>query len=187
LIQIGSSYRATNAVGSFESIHSDLHCLGSFVSTESIERRPDLGFGSYDRFFPNQDTLPHGGFGNLIALPLQKEPRDLGNSVFLDDQTVPYGDQWAFLSSVTRIGGATIEDFVREPNGEDVSSVYGCHKMEEDDPEPWTAPPSRRRKEAPVAGDLPDTLDLVVGNEIYINTSGCRAAAWRRRSSFRRI
>jgi hypothetical protein len=71
--------------------------LGSFVLTESMERRPDLGFGSYDRFFPNQDTLPHGGFGNLIALPLQKEPRDLGNSVFLDDQMVPYGDQWAFL------------------------------------------------------------------------------------------
>ena len=74
-----------------------------------MERRPDLGFGSYDRFFPNQDTLPHGGFGNLIALPLQKEPRDLGNSVFLDDQMVPYGDQWAFLASVTRIGRTSSE------------------------------------------------------------------------------
>src|SRR5207244_1546671 len=62
--------------------------LGSFVLTETMERRPDLGFGSYDRFFPNQDTLPHGGFGNLIALPLQKQPRDLGNSVFLDDEMV---------------------------------------------------------------------------------------------------
>ena len=78
--------------------------LGSFVLTETMERRPDLGFGSYDRFFPNQDTLPHGGFGNLIALPLQKQPRDLGNSVFLDDQMVPHADQWAFLSSVQRIG-----------------------------------------------------------------------------------
>ena len=83
--------------------------LGSFVLTESMERHPDLGFGSYDRFFPNQDTLPHGGFGNLIALPLQKEPRDLGNSVFLDDQMVPYGDQWAFLASVTRIGRTSSE------------------------------------------------------------------------------
>ena len=65
--------------------------LGSFVLTETMERRPDIGFDSYDRFFPNQDTLPHGGFGNLIALPLQKQPRDLGNSVFLDDQMVPHG------------------------------------------------------------------------------------------------
>jgi hypothetical protein len=56
--------------------------LGSFVLTETMERRPDLGFSSYDRFFPNQDTLPHGGFGNLIALPLQKQPRDVGNTVF---------------------------------------------------------------------------------------------------------
>src|SRR5262245_44511315 len=146
--------------------------LGSFVLTESMERRPDLGFDSYDRFFPNRDTLPHGGFGNLIALPLQKEPRDLGNSVFLDDQMVPYGDQWAFLSSVTRIGRTTIEDLVRD--AERRGRVVGVRlpQMEEDDPEPWTAPPSRRRKESPIAGDVPDALELVVGNEIYIAREG---------------
>jgi len=146
--------------------------LGSFVLTESMERRPDLGFGSYDRFFPNQDTLPHGGFGNLIALPLQKEPRDLSNSVFLDDQMVPYGDQWAFLSSVTRIGRTTIEDLVRD--AERRGRVVGVRLplMEEDDTEPWTAPPSRRRKEPPIAGDVPDALELVVANEIYIARDG---------------
>ncbi len=60
--------------------------VGSYILTETMERRPDIGFDSYDRFFPNQDTLPHGGFGNLIALPLQKHARGDGNSVFLDDQ-----------------------------------------------------------------------------------------------------
>jgi hypothetical protein len=116
--------------------------------------------------------LPHGGFGNLIALPLQKEPRDLGNSVFLDDQMVPYGDQWAFLSSVTRIGRTTIEDLVRD--AERRGRVVGVRlpQMEEDDPEPWTAPPSRRRKEPPIAGDVPDALELVVANEIYIARDG---------------
>ncbi len=59
--------------------------LGSHVLTETMERRPDIGLDSYDRFFPNQDTLPQGGFGNLIALPLQKQPREAGNSVFVDD------------------------------------------------------------------------------------------------------
>jgi hypothetical protein len=88
--------------------------LGSFVLTETMERRPDLGFGSYDRFFPNQDTLPHGGFGNLIALPLQKQPRDLGNSVFLNDQMVPHEDQWSFLSSVQRMTRTNVEDLVRD-------------------------------------------------------------------------
>jgi hypothetical protein len=50
--------------------------LGSHILTETMERRPDVGLNSYDRFFPNQDTLPKGGFGNLIALPLQKRPRE---------------------------------------------------------------------------------------------------------------
>jgi hypothetical protein len=50
--------------------------LGSHLLTETMERRPDLGFDSYDRLFPSQDTLPQGGFGNLIALPLQKASRD---------------------------------------------------------------------------------------------------------------
>lgn len=59
--------------------------LGSHILTETMERRPDIGLDSYDRFFPNQDTLPQGGFGNLIALPLRKQPRELGNSVFLDE------------------------------------------------------------------------------------------------------
>lgn len=45
--------------------------LGAFMLTQAMEARPEMGFDSYDRFFPSQDTLPHGGFGNLIALPLQ--------------------------------------------------------------------------------------------------------------------
>src|SRR3989454_8040674 len=154
--------------------------LGSFVLTETMQRRPDLGFGSYDRFFPNQDTLPHGGFGNLIALPLQKQPRDLGNSVFLDDQMVPYGDQWSFLSSAARIGRTTIEDLVRD--AERRGHVVGVRlpQMEEDDPEPWTAPPSRRRKEPPIAGELPGVLELVVGNELYIAKDGLPPGLWNR-------
>ena len=77
--------------------------VGSYILTETMERRPDIGLDSDDRFFPTQDTLPHGGFGNLIALPLQKHPRGDGNSVFLDEQGAPHRDQWAFLSTVQRI------------------------------------------------------------------------------------
>lgn len=68
--------------------------LGSHVLTETMEWRPDIGLDSYDRLFPSQDTMPLGGFGNLIALPLQKGPRQQHNSVFLDDDFVPWGDQW---------------------------------------------------------------------------------------------
>jgi hypothetical protein len=112
-----------------------------------MERRPDLGLGSYGRFFPNQDTLPRGGFGNLIALPLQKQPRDIGNSVFLDDQMEPYEDQWSFLSSLKRTGRTAVEDLVRD--AERRRRVVGVRMPEVDEeyPEPWTAPPSRRRKD----------------------------------------
>jgi len=150
--------------------------LGSFVLTETMECRPDLGFGSYDRFFPNQDTLPHGGFGNLIALPLQKQPRDTGNSVFLDDQLAPYADQWAFLSSVQRMERIVIENLVRD--AERRGRVVGIRlpEMDENDPEPWTAPPSRQRKDPPIAGDLPGVLEFVIGNEIYIAKDSLPAA-----------
>ena len=49
--------------------------LGSHLLTEAVENRPEIGLESYDRLFPNQDTMPQGGFGNLIALPLQRGPR----------------------------------------------------------------------------------------------------------------
>ena len=142
--------------------------LGSLILTETMERRPDIGFDSYDRFFPNQDTLPKGGLGNLIALPLQKQPRERGNSVFLDDDLNPHTDQWAFLSSVAKIGRARVEDLVRsaERSGNAVSVWFPL--AEEDEPEPWATPPSRRRKEPPIAGELPRGLEFVLGNEIYI-------------------
>lgn len=62
--------------------------LGSHLLTEAMEARPDVGLDSYDRLFPNQDTLPQGGFGNLIAWPLQRAPRDHGNSVFVNDDSL---------------------------------------------------------------------------------------------------
>src|SRR3989338_4068042 len=67
--------------------------LGAHLLTETMECYPDIGLDSYDRFFPNQDTLPKGGLGNLIALPLQKKARNAGNSVFVDENLVAYEDQ----------------------------------------------------------------------------------------------
>ena len=42
---------------------------GCFLITETMARRHQLSMESYDRLFPSQDTMPKGGFGNLIALP----------------------------------------------------------------------------------------------------------------------
>ena len=146
--------------------------LGSHVLTETMEGRPDIGLDSYDRLFPNQDTMPQGGFGNLIALPLQKGAREQGNSVFLDDAFVPWADQWAFLASMRKIGRPQVEE--DRPGGRTTGRILGVRLPPQDDgeTEPWTAPPSRHRKEPPIVGDLPATLELVLGNQIYIAKDG---------------
>ena len=75
----------------------------TLLLSKTMETNPDLGFDSYDRLLPNQDTLPKGGLGNLIALPLQRGPRKSGNSVFVDENFNVYPDQWAVLSAIHRI------------------------------------------------------------------------------------
>jgi superfamily II DNA or RNA helicase len=146
--------------------------LGSHLLTEAMEHRPDIGLDSYDRLFPNQDTLPQGGFGNLIALPLQRAPRDQGNSVFVDDDLVPWADQWAFLAAVQRIGRAQAESIVQD--AERRGRVLGVRLPPQDDgeAEPWTAPPSRRPREAPIADRLPVVMELVYANQIYVAKEG---------------
>ena len=64
--------------------------LGTILVAKASALRPTLGLGAYDRLFPNQDTLPIGGFGNLIALPLAKAPRQSGNTLFVDARMVAF-------------------------------------------------------------------------------------------------
>ena len=148
--------------------------LGTHLLTEAMERRPDLGFGSYDRFFPNQDTLPAGGFGNLIALPLQGGPRRKGNSLFLGDDFEPHPDQWAFLSSLRRVSLTTANSIVDEAAR--LGRVTGLRMpLEDEDEEPWTAPPSLRRPQNEIAGPLPEAIDAVLGDRLYIPREGLPA------------
>src|SRR5437870_6483850 len=88
--------------------------LGTHILTETMEHRPEIGLGSYDRLFPNQDTLPKGGFGNLIALPLQKGPRERQNSVFLDEGFLPHVDQWAHLAALPKVPKTQVEAIVKD-------------------------------------------------------------------------
>lgn len=144
--------------------------LGAHILTEIMERRPDVGLDSYDRFFPNQDTLPTGGLGNLVALPLQKQARANGNTLFLNDQFQPHTDQWAFLSRITRISRDQAEDVVRAAASTD--RIIGVRMAETEDESgvtaPWLQTPSRRSKAQPVHEPLPGHVDLHLGNDIYI-------------------
>lgn len=142
--------------------------LGSSILTETLERRPEIGLDSYDRFFPSQDVMPRGGFGNLIALPLQKGPREKGNTLFLDENLDPYPDQWAFLSSIQCMSREEVEDVVQRAGRR--AGIYGGTMaiIDDDEIEPWLAPPSRRRKEPPITGSLPKQIHLILGNQIYV-------------------
>jgi superfamily II DNA or RNA helicase len=78
--------------------------LGTGLLREAMALRGQMDLASYDRLFPSQDVLPAGGMGNLIAAPLQGRFRKDGATVFLDLATLePYEDQWAYLSSLSRM------------------------------------------------------------------------------------
>lgn len=148
--------------------------LGSALLTLTMDKRPELGLDSYDRLVPSQDTMPKGGFGGLIALPLQKGPREEGNSVFVDEGLVPYSDQWAFLSGIRRMETSRVEKIVQEAS--QTGGLLGVRmsltdeRAEEEDP--WTMPPSRRHRQRPVAGAFPETVRMVRSDMLYMDKEG---------------
>jgi len=149
--------------------------LGALLLTSTMNRRPEIGMDSYDRLFPSQDTLPRGGFGNLIALPLQKKPREQNNSVFLDNDLNPYSDQWAFLSSIHKMAHQDLERIVK--NVQDEGEITGVRAvvLDETENEPWKLTPSRKYKEPLITCPLPDQLSLIISNQIYIEKEGLPA------------
>lgn len=153
--------------------------MGCYLITETMSRRHQLSMDSYDRLFPSQDTLPRGGFGNLIALPLQHEPRQQGNSVFVDEQYKPYpGDgQWAYLASVLRIDPSTVGQIAREASRQGlVIGVRSAESVDEQDVAPWSRLPSRRSKPVVVAGPLPPKVRAILAQKLFIENAGLPSA-----------
>ncbi|UPT89835.1 DEAD/DEAH box helicase (plasmid) [Bradyrhizobium barranii subsp. apii] len=143
--------------------------MGAALITETMEKRPEIGFSSYDRFFPNQDTMPLGGFGNLIALPLQRKAREVGNSVFVDRDLRPYDDQWAYLSSLPRLSADAAFGIANE--AELSGRVLGVRMPVDDEhaDEPWKMSPSRRSEPRRINAAIPQQIRIVVADQIYID------------------
>lgn len=141
----------------------DARRLGTAIISHTCARTRQLHLSSYDRLFPNQDTMPKGGFGNLIALPLQKVPREMGFSVFVDADLCPYADQWAFLASIQPMAVFDIEPTILRATG-------GVHPLDvtfiadEDLAMPWKRESSAPKK---LAGTMPRSLTVTVANLIY--------------------
>jgi superfamily II DNA or RNA helicase len=145
----------------------DARRLGTSIISYTCARTRQLNLNSYDRLFPNQDTMPKGGFGNLIALPLQKKPREQGWSLFVDDDLAPHSDQWEFLASLGRMPPSDIEPTILRATG-------GSHPLdvtfieEEDHREPWKRNPAAASR---LAGPMPEVLTVTLANLVYFEKS----------------
>ena len=143
--------------------------LGAALISHTCNRTRQLSLSSYDRFFPSQDTMPKGGFGNLIALPLQKQPREHGRSVFVDETFKPCRDQWTFLASIRPMSELELGNAIlRASNGRHPLDV--AFVSEEDENKPW----QRRQTTASilVSASLPESLTLVLANQIFTAKAG---------------
>ncbi len=146
------------------------------ILTAAMDRRPRIMLASFDRLFPNQDTLPKRGFGNLIALPLQKQARQSGNSLFVDEALRPYDDQWAYLAALPRLRQEEVEQQVSRARHAD--RILPAPPVDDPDAvlEPWRLPPSQREALPPLAGPFPQSLDVVLGDRIYLRQQDLPAA-----------
>ena len=138
--------------------------LGNIILTEAMRLKGTLSFKSYDRLFPNQETLPEGGLGNLIALPLQGRARKEGNSVFINDEFEPHKDQWAYLSSIKKISAEEIDGII-ETLGASID-IGTMSKSSEH--KPWELPSQPQLSPSDI---LCPTLEVVRANMLYIATS----------------
>ncbi|MDE2616846.1 MAG: DEAD/DEAH box helicase family protein [Burkholderiales bacterium] len=141
----------------------DARRLGTAIISHACSRTRQLQLTSYDRLFPNQDTLPKGGFGNLIALPLQKRPRENGCSVFVDSKLRPYPDQWGYLATIETMAPLDLDPTI-------LRATDGVHPLdvtfidEEDLATPWQRPPVPQPQ---IAGTMPESLTVTLANQIY--------------------
>ncbi len=148
---------------------SEARQLGTALISYTCARIGQLELDSYDRLFPSQDVMPKGGFGNLIALPLQKLRRDQNCTVFVDQKWCPYSDQWTYLQGLKRLS----LDEVRSLTG---TASGGGHPLdvsfidEEDDAKPW-----QRRAIEPL-DQLPASIDVTMANQLYFKKSQLPAA-----------
>ena len=133
--------------------------LGNAILTEAMSRNGRMSFNSYDRFFPNQDRMPEGGLGNLVALPLQGQARKRLNSVFVDDDFLAYKDQWAFLYNINKVKETEVDMLLNLHVCEELGALATSSESK-----PWVTPiPQDISK-----GDFYSEIEITQADKIYI-------------------
>ncbi len=146
--------------------------LGTYLITKTMGKRYQISMRSYDRLFPNQDTLPKGGFGNLIALPFQKEAVRNANTVFIDNKGKPYTDQWALLASTRKMTLMEVQQIVdRAKDGQIIDVRHNpIEEPMNENKEPWLRLPSGKRRFKPEVPSPPERIEVTLANRVYIKT-----------------
>lgn len=148
----------------------DVRRLGAALISATCARTRQLALKSYDRLFPNQDTMPKGGFGNLIALPLQKEPRDLGRSVFVDANLQQLPDQWAFLENIKPLAQSRIETALTKLVGDrHPLDIAYAEVPEENADAPWLRP---AKPDVKLNGIMPKAVKATIAAQLFIEKAG---------------
>ncbi len=149
--------------------------LGGMLLTKAMNERHEISFRSYDRLLPNQDTMPKGGFGNLIALPLQGRARKNGNSVFVDENFIDYADQWACLSNVKRLTPADVDGIIERFR--DTGELGTLATADDEEEKPWEK--ARPKKELSPT-DFSNNVNIVRANMLHIEKHGISQRALNR-------
>ena len=151
--------------------------MGCHLITQTMTRHHELSMESYDRLFPNQDTMPRGGFGNLIALPLQLEARKQGNTEFLDDSLEPLTDQWTHLASISRVTPTVAACIAQEATRSgQVIGIQLAEPGDGNDDAPWKKPPSGSVALELVPESLPREVRGVIAQKLFIDKIGLPSA-----------
>lgn len=133
--------------------------MGNILLTKTMEKA-SLDLDSYDRIFPNQDTMPKGGFGNLIALPFQGESSKSGNTVFVNKYFDVQENQLNILTNIRRMKSDEIYEFIDKYKEDDYKEPDTEEILDNDD-------------EIPKKENIKDTIftnnvECIFDNQIYI-------------------
>jgi superfamily II DNA or RNA helicase len=145
---------------------ADARRLGFMILTRTMASGAALGVDSYDRLFPSQDVLPSGGFGNLIALPLQLHARKVGNTEFLNDELEPHQDQWSYLAEVPKIAPDLLGELIAQS---DEDEALGVRSPTEGSPMPWRPP--RPLRERLREESMPEAVVATLADRLYVDRS----------------
>ena len=148
--------------------------LGTNLLKAAMKQNHSISFESFDRMFPNQDEMPKGGYGNLIALPLQGHSVKQGHSVFVDDDFRPFDDQWAYLSSVQKLKEKDLNRAVKELIA--ITGDFHVRRNEDDENKQVSSIVKSSFNGEPkkeiIKEDFSGTVQITLSNQIYIKKKG---------------